>query len=259
MIGIVYKVTNDVNDLIYIGQTVYLLENRWEWHINKSNNLNDNCKFHKAIREIGANHFKCEEIEKIDKELLNDREIYWIAYYNSFLKGYNSTIGGGGKRATFYLNQAAMNDIISMYNNHYSSNKIAEKYKVDKATIIKFLKGCNIKIREPFRFNPSIEDEQYIIESYKNGKSLSKLAREYKTSNSTIKAFLISRKVELSNRNFILRDSRRCQIIAEEYSTHNVNMQDLMHKYNICFSTMKKILKMFNIPIKNTNGKLKTV
>ena len=49
MIGIIYKVTNDINDLVYIGQTMYLLENRWEWHINKSNNIKDNCKFHKAL------------------------------------------------------------------------------------------------------------------------------------------------------------------------------------------------------------------
>ena len=27
MIGIIYKVTNDLNNNVYIGQTVYLLEN----------------------------------------------------------------------------------------------------------------------------------------------------------------------------------------------------------------------------------------
>ena len=35
MIGIIYKVTNDINDLVYIGQKMYLLENRWEWNIKK--------------------------------------------------------------------------------------------------------------------------------------------------------------------------------------------------------------------------------
>ena len=30
MIGIIYKVTNNINNLVYIGQTIYLLENRWE-------------------------------------------------------------------------------------------------------------------------------------------------------------------------------------------------------------------------------------
>ena len=37
------------------------------------------------------------------------------------------------------------------------------------------------------------------------------------------------------------------------------DLNNTMHKYGICFSTLKKILKMFDVPIKNTNGKLKTV
>lgn len=259
MIGIIYKVTNDVNEMVYIGQTMYLLENRWEWHLNKASNIKDNCKFHKAIREIGQEHFKCEEIERVNKDILNDREIYWISFYNSFLNGYNSTLGGNGKRAGFYLNEESMRDIIDMYNNHYSSNKIAEKYKVDKATILKFLRCCNIEIRDPFRFTPSKEDSDRIIKDYRNGKSLSKIAKEFKTSGGTIKTFLIANNIEITTKNYILRNEDKCRLIANEYLTHNVNMPFLMNKYNICFSTMKKILKMYNIPIKNTNGKFKTV
>ena len=51
MIGIIYKVTNDLNNKVYIGQTIYLLENRWEWHLNKALSYKDNRKCHKAIRE----------------------------------------------------------------------------------------------------------------------------------------------------------------------------------------------------------------
>ena len=103
MIGIIYKVTNDINDLVYIGQTMYLLENRWEWHINKSNNIKDNCKFHKALRELGYEHFKIEEIERVSTTILDEREIYWIKYYNSYFNGYNSTLGGkGGKKLSIY-------------------------------------------------------------------------------------------------------------------------------------------------------------
>lgn len=57
----------------------------------------------------------------------------------------------------------------------------------------------------------------------------------------------------------VLRDINKCREIAEDYRMHNVNMQFTMAKYGICFVTLKKILKMFNVPIKNTNGKLKTV
>ena len=42
----------------------------------------------------GINHFKIEIIEECDNSLLNDREKYWIQYYNSLINGYNATLGG---------------------------------------------------------------------------------------------------------------------------------------------------------------------
>lgn len=261
MIGIIYKVTNDINDLVYIGQTMYLLENRWEWHINKSNNIKDNCKFHKALREIGANHFKIEEIERVSTLILDEREIYWIKYYNSYFNGYNSTLGGkGGKKLSIYEDKQSINTIIDLYvNKHLSTNKIASIYKLDKATIARILKLNNIELRERFQFQPTEETKQIIIKDYINGVTLTQLGRRYGTTNSTIKRFLILNNVTVTTKNMILRDINKCKEIAEDYKTHNVNMQFTMAKYGICFQTLKTILKRFNVPIKNTNGKLKTV
>ena len=152
MIGIIYKVTNDINDLVYIGQTMYLLENRWEWHINKSNNIKDNCKFHKALRELGYKHFKIEEIERVSTTILDEREIYWIKYYDSYFNGYNSTLGGnGGKKLPIYTDKQAIDRIIDLYvNKHISTNKIALEYKIDKATVARILKLNNIQLRDRF-------------------------------------------------------------------------------------------------------------
>jgi len=33
-------------------------------------------------------------LEECPKELLDEREIYWIKYYNTFENGYNLTVGG---------------------------------------------------------------------------------------------------------------------------------------------------------------------
>lgn len=47
------------------------------------------------MRLYGLEHFMIEPIEKdIPNEQLNEREQYWISYYDSFHNGYNSTIGG---------------------------------------------------------------------------------------------------------------------------------------------------------------------
>ena len=98
-----------------------------------------------------------------------------------------------------------------------------------------------------------------VIKDYINGVTLTQLGRRYGTTNSTIKRFLISNNVTVTTKNMILRDIDKCREIAEDYKNHNVNMQYTMHKYGICFQTLKTILKRFNVPIKNTNGKLKTV
>ena len=48
------------------------------------------------MRKYGIENFSFEVIEECSLEQLNEREVYWIAYYNSFNKekGYNMTPGG---------------------------------------------------------------------------------------------------------------------------------------------------------------------
>lgn len=95
---IVYKITNIINNKIYIGQTTNTLEERLHGHIleaTKYNRLNN--KLVKAIKEFGYENFKIEPIEFVDnKDDLNKREIYWINYYNSIENGYNTAAGGKG-------------------------------------------------------------------------------------------------------------------------------------------------------------------
>ena len=94
---------------------------------------------------------------------------------------------------------------------------------------------------------------------YLSGYTLSKLSRIYKVASSTIKRFLEQHNVVVTPKVLVLRNKEKCQEIAEDYKNHNVNMQYTMHKYGISFRTLKTILKLFNVPVKNTNGKLKTV
>jgi group I intron endonuclease len=77
---------------LYIGQTTLSVEARWAQHQirHKSNNE----VIYRAMRKHGINRFYIEEIEECENVLLNEREIYWIAYYDSYKNGYNSTPGG---------------------------------------------------------------------------------------------------------------------------------------------------------------------
>lgn len=93
---IIYRVTNLINNKIYIGQTKYSLKERKHGHYSK---MKDNTYFHKALCKYNKNVFIWEIIDKADTiEELNKKEQYWIKYYDSFNKnkGYNLTMGGEG-------------------------------------------------------------------------------------------------------------------------------------------------------------------
>ncbi len=94
---IIYLISNTINEKVYIGQTTTNLEVRWKQHCKRSKQLNikNPSHFSLAIRFYGTECWEFSILEEIDnKELLNEREIFWIDYYNSFNNGYNSTTGG---------------------------------------------------------------------------------------------------------------------------------------------------------------------
>ena len=91
MIGI-YKIENLITHECYIGQSKFI-ERRWREH-KSAYRLNNTNKFYLAIQRYGLENFSFEVIEECAQEELDEREIYWIDYFNSYEKGYNSSIGG---------------------------------------------------------------------------------------------------------------------------------------------------------------------
>ena len=87
----IYKVTNKINGKVYIGQSVDIGK-RWRQHMTAK----DDIYFHKAIQKYGVENFEWEVIEQCKRKDLDEREIHWIEYYDSFNKGYNCTKGGDG-------------------------------------------------------------------------------------------------------------------------------------------------------------------
>ena len=97
MIGI-YKITNKVNRKVYIGQSISI-EHRWAAH--KSTAFRKTSKeydkpLYASIRKYGLDNFDFSVIEECQPAELNEKEIYWIKYYqsNDLSKGYNLTPGG---------------------------------------------------------------------------------------------------------------------------------------------------------------------
>ena len=94
----IYKITNDINDKIYVGKTTSSIEERFKQHlIDARKSRQEKRPLYNAINLYGAEHFSIELIEECDISLENEREQYWIGYYRGYEDGYNATKGGDGK------------------------------------------------------------------------------------------------------------------------------------------------------------------
>ena len=103
MQGFIYKITNDINSKIYIGKTISSLEKRFKEHCRDAfNETRNNRPLYKAIRKYGVDYFHIELVETAPIEMLSEREVYWISFYNTYKNGYNATIGGDGKHLYNY-------------------------------------------------------------------------------------------------------------------------------------------------------------
>ena len=95
----IYKITNQVNGKIYIGKTILPIEKRLKRHFYLASRK-VNRYLYDAINKYGKENFIIELTEDCEYDLANEREIYYINFYNSNNKefGYNMTIGGDGGR-----------------------------------------------------------------------------------------------------------------------------------------------------------------
>ena len=99
--GYIYKITNKINNKIYIGQTIKERPtDRFSQHRYAARHLESDSGIsylHRAMNVDGVDNFSFEIIEQVDNDLLNEREKYWIKYYNCQVpNGYNLTEGGEG-------------------------------------------------------------------------------------------------------------------------------------------------------------------
>ena len=91
----IYKSVNRINGKVYIG-----IDKNWPGrryaHKSKAKH-NTGFHFHKAIRKHGWENFEWSVLYQTkDDEHVKEMEKFFIQEYNSFVKGYNQTIGGGG-------------------------------------------------------------------------------------------------------------------------------------------------------------------
>lgn len=115
-IGVVYKIINKINNKIYIGKTFQDINTRFRQHYF----VNESTLIHKAMVKYGIDNFSLDILySSIDEEEINEKEIFYIEYYNARDKniGYNICKGGEGTKGR----------IVSKEFKNYMSNIMGDK------------------------------------------------------------------------------------------------------------------------------------
>jgi CRP-like cAMP-binding protein len=140
IVGYIYKISNIVNNKLYVGQTVQRIDQRFSKHISDAYaKKNQKGLLARAIVKHGESKFNIELLEEVDSGNLNVREIWWIEYLKSrYPDGYNISSGGYGNERFDYV------EIRNLWVQGLGTTEIAEKVGCTRGHASKLLRGFGI-------------------------------------------------------------------------------------------------------------------
>ena len=193
MKGSIYIIRNTINDKVYIGQTTQTINIRFTNH-KMASRTGEDTKFYRAMRKYGENNFYPELLEEVEVKDLNDRERYWIKYYDSYYNGYNSTLGGDQPYRINY------DKVKELWNSGMYVAEIARTMGHDGDAISNILKNMIGISEEEIKKRGSkslysVTDEQ-VLEKWNNGYTPYQIHQELGSTPKTIKKILLEHGVK---------------------------------------------------------------
>lgn len=150
-VGVIYKITNIIDEKVYIGQTVLdPPEKRIEYHFKPSSNN----VVSRAIKKHGVDCFVSEVIlECFDFKYMDEMEVYFIQLFNCIVpEGYNLESGGYNLRKphkhTILKNKLRNKQRVRI---HGSPMKGVPKSESHKKTMSESRKGFDTRNRKRSR------------------------------------------------------------------------------------------------------------
>lgn len=138
--GVIYKIYNDINDKVYIGQTIRTADRRWKEHLNAAKKGERGTILYDAMRKYGIENFHMEVVRECDEDMLDYYENLYIKNYNSLTpNGYNMTTGGEkGKKLNY-------DEVVKLYFEcNQNEAEVYRKYGIAPSTIGYILKEKGI-------------------------------------------------------------------------------------------------------------------
>lgn len=123
---IIYIHINKINKKVYVGQTCQSPQRRW---LN-GEGYQHCSKFYNAIKKYGWDNFEHIILEeKLTLEQANNKEKYYIKFYNSIENGYNIREGGSNGHLTKEHKQKISKSNKETFKQKFKSKKYRQKMK----------------------------------------------------------------------------------------------------------------------------------
>lgn len=107
----IYKITNLINNKVYIGQSININKRIWTHKYELKNNKHDNIYLQNSFNKYGINDFNFSIIELCDSDMLNDRECYWVSFYKSCDRKYGYNIQMPNKQLSYNMSDETKNKL----------------------------------------------------------------------------------------------------------------------------------------------------
>ena len=253
MSGKIYKIIHDIHDKVYVGQTIKTLAQRFQKHCNYSDDVHHTMAIKKAIHKYGKEHFRIllvEDLGECNQKTLDEREIYWVAFYNGYTKGYNLTKGGQSSGHAQKLSIDEENKLVELYKAGYSSVKLAEMFKIDKTTVRNYTKRYNISKMNVLEEKVNIEAVKEYIRN--NKPTVADVVKKYNISRGSVYNIikrandktLILESYNPRKSNAVIYAKEVCEKYCIGY-----NIQDLIKMFHTSKKYISKVLKENGIKI----------
>ena len=127
----IYAIKNLVNGNVYIGQTMRPFQKRYwhhQWKLRK--NQHDNIHLQNAWNLYDEENFVFEVVELCkDKDLIDDRERFWIGYYKSLGICYSMQSGGKPTDLYTFVTEESMKKLAEANRKRLTGAKLSDSTK----------------------------------------------------------------------------------------------------------------------------------
>lgn len=215
---LVYKATNTISGKAYVGLTETTLAKRRARHYWDAKTKNTNRKFLNALNKYSPASWEWDILRECETvEELNDYEIAFIAQYDTFHNGYNSTTGGfwhmtdrkindlpGIKLAALKVggetrrSQSYKDNMSNAKKEFYQTEEGLELRQQKSEKMVEFWnspegqeqkKILSQKCGRPQQTKLTDEQKKEAFDKWEEGQSLNSLSKEYGVARPTLKRY----------------------------------------------------------------------